>query len=208
MTLLFDIDYTLINTNKLKNQIQNHLLPRVLEIETTTLEKITQTYIQTLNSSIEFSPRKYIKFLSNNLNSDKQLRQKALSIFLDNKSNYKNCLYPETKPVLKDLKPNHSLGIFSEGEFEFQKAKLEQSGIENFFEPELIFIFANKENKVKEVWQKINKYPKPVYIIDDDLNHIKEIAKTNIKPILIDRQESYNGPINTIKNLEELHNLI
>jgi len=81
-------------------------------------------------------------------------------------------LYPETNQALKKLKHDYNLGIWSQGELGFQKAKLIKSGIIDFFNPELIFITeANKTKLVSEIKKQLAG--KVIYFIEDRLIYLE-----------------------------------
>lgn len=102
----------------------------------------------------------------------------------------------------------HCLGIFSEGDGEFQKAKLEKSGIKKFFDKDLVFIFPTKGDKLDYVWEKVKNLQGPVLIVDDNINHVTKISKTQFTPLLLDREGVAENTFASIRNLEGPHRLV
>lgn len=202
MIILFDIDRTLLNTDKLKDKIQNERLPELFGVAAQQLEPITNKYLSSLNSTVEFSPRAYAKLLADKFDKDKQ--KAALDIFLNNPVDFQAALFPEVIPTLKKLHQKYYLGIFSEGNLESQKAKLKQSGIEKFLDPNLTFIFPTKADKLNFVWNKVKNYHCSVFIVDDSEKHIAEIAKIRFIPILIQRDKKRQRGYFSIQKLSEL----
>lgn len=202
MLILFDIDHTLLDTEKLRNKIQNKRLPALFGITNQELVPITKEYLATLGSSIEFSPRAYCKFLADKLGKSKE--KEAIDIFLNNPTDFYNSLFPDVIPTLQELYQKHHLGIFSEGEPEFQRAKLKQSGVLKFLKPELIFVFPFKGDKLNFVWNKVKNYQDSSFIVDDSPEHVVSIAKTNFIPILMQRDKKREKGHFSIQNLSEL----
>lgn len=125
-------------------------------------------------------------------------------------------IYEEVASVLSSLSNFATLGIFSEGEYEFQKAKLEKTGILKFFKRENIHIFQGKDLNLIQV---INKYQgSRIYLVDDRLAVLSS-AKKNAQQIFAiwvkrgryaETQEKIEGfiPDSTILNLKELISII
>lgn len=124
--------------------------------------------------------------------------------------------YEEVKRVLESLSNFVTLGIFSEGEYAFQKVKLEKTGILKFFKEEDIHIFQGKDNNLI---QAINKYKgSRIFLVDDRLTVLAS-AKKNAQQVstiwvrrgrYADAQKEIEGfiPDSTILNLKELIGII
>lgn len=86
-------------------------------------------------------------------------------------------LYEEAVSVLYDLHTIAHIGIFSEGEEEFQKAKLVKTKIHEHFPQEHIHIVAKKGETLPDILEKYNG--KKLFYVDDRLSILrkaKEIA--------------------------------
>lgn len=70
-------------------------LPKLFGMSAVDIEAITAEYTASLKSSIEFSPRVYVRFLTSNLELDKTELKAALDIFLNNPTDFRAALYPE-----------------------------------------------------------------------------------------------------------------
>ena len=83
-------------------------------------------------------------------------------------------LYEEIEKSLETLSRVSELGIFSEGENDFQRAKLEKTKLLRFFKNnEHIHIMVNKSSELKRV---LSSYVNSdVYIIDDKLEILNSI---------------------------------
>ncbi|OGH23484.1 MAG: hypothetical protein A2629_00355 [Candidatus Levybacteria bacterium RIFCSPHIGHO2_01_FULL_41_15] len=92
----------------------------------------------------------------------------------------KHSVYDEVNNVLKELGKVGILGIFSEGDLEFQKNKLFRTDIQKHFLKAHMHITEKKEKILKKVLRKYKD--KKVFLIDDKLS-ILHLAKT-ISPSL------------------------
>lgn len=77
-------------------------------------------------------------------------------------------IYKEVIRALEDLKKIAVLGIFSEGDLDFQKTKLKEDGIDKYFGKENVHIVSNKLDALKNVLRKYNKETK-TFFVDDKL---------------------------------------
>lgn len=94
--------------------------------------------------------------------------------------------YPEVKEALSTLSKKARLGIFSEGELNFQKEKLNKLGIGKYFEVDSVFIFENKQGHIAGIFDSMDD---KTYVVDDKkevLNLIHEINKA-VKTIWMKR---------------------
>lgn len=129
-------------------------------------------------------------------------------------SEYK--LYEEVTRTLDSLNSFVTLGIFSKGENQFQKTKLEKTGLLKFFNKENIYIFKDKNANLTQV---VNKYrDSKVFLVDDRLE-ILYFAKNNAKQIFtvwvkrgryVESQKPIAGftPDAKVENLEEVVRIV
>jgi FMN phosphatase YigB (HAD superfamily) len=86
-------------------------------------------------------------------------------------------LYKEVLPVLELFPKNLEVGIFSKGEAEFQKLKLQKTGIQKYFQQKHVHIFENKNENLEKI---INKYLNmKIYLVDDKLEVLCNAKKIN-----------------------------
>lgn len=125
-------------------------------------------------------------------------------------------LYEEVLDILKKLEDEADLGIFSEGILEFQKTKLKNTKLEQFFKEKHIHIFGKKESELLKTLNSYKKYK--VFLVDDRLS-ILHLAKKNFPSIFTiwvkrgphaQKQKEIEGftPDETVFNLQELERLI
>src|SRR3989344_511060 len=128
-----------------------------------------------------------------------------------NLTNY--CLYDEIAPLLKDLSKIAKLGIFSQGEVDFQKKKLKETGIDKHFIDEYINIVESKIDTIEGVIDKYKNYE--IFLIDDRIYNL-EMAKThnpNVKTVWVKRgpfavRDTDYIPDKSIEDLKELGDYI
>src|SRR3989344_3789437 len=80
----------------------------------------------------------------------------------------KHKVYEEVKDVLGKLSKIAILGIFSEGDLEFQKKKLNQTGIEDYFEKDHTHIVLNKLSEFEKILRKYED--RITFFVDDKLS--------------------------------------
>jgi FMN phosphatase YigB (HAD superfamily) len=86
-------------------------------------------------------------------------------------------LYPEVVDVLSELSKEAILGIFSEGEEEFQKTKLKTTKIDHFFHKDHMYIEKEKEKIIEKIKTKYKDAS--IIIVDDKLPMLSLTKKQN-----------------------------
>lgn len=125
-------------------------------------------------------------------------------------------IYEEVMKALIQLSGLASLGIFSKGETEFQKTKLEKTGMMKFFKKNDIHIFEDKDASLISVLEKYKD--SRIFLVDDKLG-ILHSAKKHMPQIITvwvkrgpyassqDPIEDF-APSVTIDNLSNLYNIV
>src|SRR3989338_8292349 len=124
----------------------------------------------------------------------------------------KHSVYDEVHSVLKNLSNVAELGIFSEGETDFQKTKLNKTDIKKNY----VHIALNKKDEIRNI---LNKYSnKQLFLVDDKLTILYELKRVlpSIFTIWVKRgvyaknQKEISGfkPDATVDNLKEIISLI
>lgn len=178
--ILFDIDSTLFDVDTYFTKNLNPALENELGISQASLEKIEKAYKDTLEKSTQFDPEGWIK------EAKKQLGDKAKNIadYVYKADFFVNSLYPEVIPLLNNLKNDYLLGIYSEGNFEWQNKKIELSGIKNYFEHKYISISDDKVSDSVLEW-----IPQNSVIVDDREDFILELEKLDkVSPVWLNRK--------------------
>lgn len=84
-------------------------------------------------------------------------------------------LYEEVEEVLSKLSEFVTLGIFSEGNYEFQKTKLEKTKLKNYFKESDTHIVGDKLRDLRRILDKYKK--KKVFFVDDKLTILRDAKK-------------------------------
>ena len=177
--VLFDIDYTLIDTRKFKESFKKKI-SEFLGISVEDLLLAEQGYVKKDGGFTDFVPQEYIDFIADSFNSDKFGISKA---FFDDE-NFADIVFPDVYESLETLSKILDLGIFSEGFRDFQLLKLYKTGIFNFFNENLIFIFRRKLTP-----EALNMIPKGCFIVDDSPSVISVLKeKQDVRPIWLNRK--------------------
>lgn len=194
--ILFDIDHTLINTDKFRNNFLDKF--KKLNIKENIIKKVNTEYINKLKTTSEYSPARHLSYL-------KEYLSQAIIKKLDNslfkrKELYKNILYTDVLSALPFLSRKYALGIFSEGDLDFQYTKLIKTGIKKFFKKNYFFIFKNKSER-----KNIYLLPSNSIIVDNDLFILKTVNNTrkDLSMILMNRNNIIYSS-NKIKSINSL----
>ncbi len=87
----------------------------------------------------------------------------------------KHKVYNEVHDVLKRLSQTAELGIFSEGETDFQEAKLKKTDIKKYFRKNYIHIATNKSDQIQNILEKYSSVK--LFVVDDKLTILCELKK-------------------------------
>lgn len=90
-------------------------------------------------------------------------------------------LYEEVLELLKDLSEIAILGVFSQGDTEFQRKKLLKTNISKFFDKKNVHITQNKEEDLSST---LSKYRKSRLILVDDKYETLKLAKNIFSEII------------------------
>jgi len=95
----------------------------------------------------------------------------------------KHKIYAEVKDVLEQLSKIAILGIFSEGDLEFQRKKLNQTAIVDYFEKDSMHIVLNKLDEFRTVLKKYEE--RITFFVDDKLSILHDAKKIFPKVVTI-----------------------
>ncbi len=193
--ILFDVDNTLIDKEKFKLNFKKRI-SKVLNVPLEDFLKVEQGYVKKPDGFTDFIPLKYIRFISESYKSDESSISKAF--FYEN--NFKNILYDDVISCLGSLRNRYDLGIFSQSFKEFQMLKLHKTGLLNYFNQDLIFIFNNKLTE-----ESLKLLPNGCIVIDDNLPVICALEETKrFRPVWLNRKKAEStGNFVTAFNLVE-----
>lgn len=197
--ILFDWDDTLFSKKLYKGNLLSNLA-RICEISIEEATAADNEYFENLIKSGDFKIEDYLSFFEKRFN--KKINLKDFNT--DELGIYSKALFDETIEVLKKMKYDYTLGIYSQGFESLQRLKIKFSGIENYFDKDLIFIDRDKTQP-----EFVAKLPTGVMVVDDKKEVIKTLSETrpDLELAWINRldQEKLEGPrARTIKGLNEL----
>ncbi|MBU0534705.1 MAG: HAD family hydrolase [Patescibacteria group bacterium] len=198
-TILFDIDYTLLNTLVFKENCRSKL-SEFLNISVEDICVAEKGYVKKETEFTDFNPEEYIDYISKKYNVSTQDVGKA---FFDDE-NFKNISYPEVVSLLEALSKNYKLGIFSEGFKSFQLLKLHKSGLLAYFDREVTFVIRRKLTQ-----KSLDLLPKGSFVIDDNYFVADALCKAgSFKPIWLNRKTKEKHPdcetVFDLTNLKEV----
>ena len=150
--VLFDIDYTLFNTEQFRDLLYAGI-EKALKLDVETLG--TGIYQGIRRELGYFNPDLFLKRLTKNLT--KEVNEEALREIIWNEGSMRACIYPEVDEALTHVSKNALIGIFSKGHSKFQRAKL--IAIKHFLQDQHIHVTVNKETRLPAL---IKKYEEKV----------------------------------------------
>jgi hypothetical protein len=175
-------------------------LQKVLNISAEEYQLRETEYSNSLEKYTDFEPISFLKSISQQNDVIGLANQTIL-----NRTFHEQAVFNDVIPTLAELAEGYTLGVFSEANLEWQRSKLELSGLYHIFEPELVFIL-----KRKTAPEQLKQLPSPVTIIDDNVEVIAAVQTVpTITPIWINRLNKPAIPdVTTIKTLSELKNVL
>lgn len=193
--VLLDIDGTLFDPEHFGILIRGEFI-KILGTTEDDLMRTIADYYANLEMSTDFSPREISVFIAQRYKVDSELLDK---VFWGNTKIYKDSLYPEAEGVVQKLSSSKKLGIFSQGNKELQKHKLEACNLLKYFENEYIFIHRRKGSD-----EAIALLPREATVVDDNHDLILTIAPF-VDAIWVNRRTEDSDPnVQTIHSLSEL----
>ena len=198
--LLFDIDQTLLDTDKASEKHNKKILQILGDPDKKEYQRIKDAYKNSLSNQREYDPEVIYKkvcerFNFDNLNSLLDVYYEKENWFI-----YRESVFPEVKECLEKLKNNYRFGIYSEGVPKFQNNKFQAMGITEHFDSDLIFIVDAKDNV-----DTISKLPKNSVVIDDKQSICEYLNDNGIGVVWLNRKDSKaSNKFKTIHNLMEL----
>lgn len=197
--ILFDWDDTLFSKKLYKGNLWFNLA-KICGIRIEEATVADNEYFDNLINSGDFEIEDYLKNFERRFGKKIKLE----NFNTDKWGIYSKALFTETIEVLEKMKRKYIFGIYSQGFESLQRLKIRYSGIEGYFDKDLVFIDREKNKP-----DFVVKLPFRVMVIDDKKEVIETLA--NARPDLtlvwinrIDEEKIETPQIRTIKKLEEL----
>lgn len=177
--ILFDIDRTLFDIVKNRKLIFAEL-SQVSGLPEKVVTDLYTDYRKTFANPHDWDPTVYLGILSKQTN--KSIEELTSAFYTS--SLYETCLFPDVVPALAQLTKNHDLGIFSEGHYNNQIAKITLAKIDYFFSKDYLFVFKRKTSP-----ESLATLPSAT-IVDDLLTECRKIKlMSTLNPIWINRSD-------------------
>src|SRR5271169_913191 len=194
VVFLVDVDNTLLDTDHIQNDLQEHLEREFGAACRDRYSKILGNLFE------EFGYRDYLGALQRyRIEHPTDIRLLAMSSYLVDYP-FADRLYPCALEVLKRLRSWGPTVILSDGDVVFQPRKVERSGISEAVSGHVL-IYIHKEHELTDVEQR---YPAHHYILVDDkpriLAAVKEIWGNRVTTVL-PRQGQYANDARVVASL-------
>jgi FMN phosphatase YigB (HAD superfamily) len=178
MKIFLDFDGVIFNTELFKKRLAA-IFPR----NGVSQKDFKASYRRIKKKELSYSPFNHIKYLANNKEIDSKKISSDLRKLL---INLKPFVFDEAKKFLKRFSKN-DLYLISYGDLDFQRKKIRNSQISNFFK-RIVITDADKGKIIKNIAKK-DKFKKEeaVIFIDDKAKHIKEARQRNVITFQITR---------------------
>lgn len=193
--ILFDIDYTLFNTQRFKKNTSEYICTK-FHISDKDMKVFDKDYRSKVKNPAgvnmkDFTEKMAVWFSLSSIN--------LYQLLMDTSEIFTETLYPDVLPSLTHLSEHYVLGVFSQGHFPFQENKLKKTNIIHMFDKKHTYIHPDKTHE-----EHLQKIPKNAIIIDDKVSVVDSVSK-HVHAIHIDRENilgQSNFPI--IHSLNEL----
>lgn len=194
--ILFDFDDTLFSKIEYKKNLRSNLA-RICEATEKEIFCFEEKYFESLIKSDDFKIDDFLQKSSQKFNKNIQLED----FNSDKLGIYSGALFSDSISTLNNLKDNFRLGIYSQGFNSLQRIKIKSSGIESFFDKELIYISRNKLDP-----KFVEKLPDGATIVDDKKEVIEKLHPLKkFKLCWLSRVNNEKFPgVKTIKSLLEI----
>lgn len=194
--LLFDIDYTLFDTDIFRSTSLREIALRC-NLDGKRVREFYAEYRKGDQNPAGINMKHFAEQIGKEFNLSPT---SLFSIVMDTQKLYRDSLYSDVIKILTILSKEYPLGVFSQGYREFQENKLKQCGIISYFKKEYIFIFPDKT-----LSSVLSSLPENAVIIEDKLSVVQKINPPLIA-IQMDRSntQKYSPSVASLAELPAL----
>ena len=180
--IFFDIDRTLFDPNSFLDEFYERLIHKY-GLDAGQKAKLIKFYASSKPKDY-FDPQIFLKSISKKFNIEINTIQ---TLFWDQKLIDKH-LYKDTD-IFFQISTKTKMGVFSKGDYKFQKSKLKRFG--KLIRNADIHVFPNKIEKFLEILKNYSDHN--IYLIDDEIDVLSEAKdiNRNIFTILINRKKKH-----------------
>jgi hypothetical protein len=146
-------------------------------------EKLERLYQEVKREEGFFDPQMFLDKISSKYLIAKEILEKSWW----SEESFSKCLLIDEN-FFKEVRKIALIGIFSKGEINFQKKKIEK--FMNFINADDVHIFEDKIIKINEILAKYND--SNIYVVDDDLRVLENFKKANrlVFTILVKKEKA------------------
>lgn len=201
--ILFDLDYTLYDSKVFINGKIDAYAERFGLYRALVEKKEQEAAEEVLTHYGEFVHEEYAKTVAQLLGIPR--RWKEIFEIAFEEDLHKRAVYHEAENVLGFLKRDFRLGLFSQGDQVLQRTKLEKSGLLQYFEENLVFIFGEKIPEIEPLAKKFQVFS----ALDDKSEVVDEWSKSGIPVAIRVRRGVFSETVLPEKrsNIFEVENL-
>lgn len=199
--ILFDIDYTLYNTQGFREFLADKL-EEDFNVASEKWLEVYEKHKATLKNRSDFRPDKFLQLIS----QETGIPYTKLRKYYYKDTIHKAVIFEEVEEILEKLSKGYKLGIFSEGFKRYQKQKLKKGKIDQHFDPDFLFIHRRKLRP-----SALKTLPEGSLVIDDKAEVVEVINKlpNKVEAIWLNRINKDKHPhAKTIHTLNEILPLI
>lgn len=173
--VLFDIDHTLFNGELYREKVFSAMAEKLPLLDHKKFINVAEDEFWKIRKNGPFFPKEYAKNLVKELTLS--IEESELEKVFWDENIIRSSLYEEAEAVLRELSKdnNYSIGIFSAGPPEFQKAKIKF--LDQYFNQEHKHIFLLKKDAIVSVLQKYKDTK--LYVLDDILSVLSQLKEAN-----------------------------
>jgi FMN phosphatase YigB (HAD superfamily) len=202
--ILFDIDRTIFDTTRLSGLLESEFKKVIKNASLEEINKAKSEFISSLSADREFNPEDLADFLCKKFYFED--KDSLVNVFYspENKSWYKDLVFPEALEVFEKLKSKYKLGIYSEGTKRFQNYKFNSMGISDLLDKSLIFILDHKTNP-----NALSKIPKGAVVVDDKESVCDYLTDNKVETIWLNKKDDrLSDKYKTVHHLTELSSML
>lgn len=179
--VLFDIDYTLFNTDFYIEELTTLLAKKLGYNDFGVFNPLSkQAATMTIKDAGHFNPEIYLKHLIDLTKTKLQLED--LQEIFWHKVLYKKAIYTDVRNTFEKLADNNiALGILSTGNQKHQRQKIHS--IVDFLEDEHVHIFVDKLAELQHIFERYNTYK--IFLVDDLQEILVAVKALNSKVFTI-----------------------
>ncbi|GEM_PF-912704 len=186
MIYVFDLDYTLLDTKRFKEDLSS--------VFGMSVEEFSESYFENFKSKgLNYNLNKHLAILEKDgFIASKEQAEEIKKRFKEFMKNIDEYLFPEAEKIIKSLKERgNELALATFGDTEWQRLKINSLKLKKYFDK---VIYEDKSKKENKELKALGNLGEKIIIINDnarELNELKEVFGDRCETKLI--HERYSG---------------